>query len=194
VLTGGAQADTFDLTRGGTDTVHGGDGNDTFTLGATLTAADGGTGIDTVSLDGDYSAGLTFTATTLTNVESLILAGDTIDGGAGSDVLFIGATYSGSFSSISSVEELVLSGANDFIVVGDGLVAAGATLTIDSTNATGFTFNGASETDGFFSFLAVPATTYSPAVRRPIHSISAAAATMPFMPAAATTRSRWPTR
>jgi hypothetical protein len=52
-LTGGAQADTFDLTHGGNDTAQGGGGNDTFTLGAALTSADsidGGAGSDTVSL------------------------------------------------------------------------------------------------------------------------------------------------
>ncbi len=117
-LTGGSNADSFDLSKGGNDTVHGNGGNDAITTGTAFTDA------------------------------------DAIDGGAGSDTLFIGAAYSGSFSSVSSVEELVLSGANDFIVVGNGLVAAGATLTIDSTNATGFTFNGAAETDGFFNFIA----------------------------------------
>ncbi|HTQ14829.1 MAG TPA: calcium-binding protein [Rhizomicrobium sp.] len=76
-LTGGAGADTFDLTVGGNDTVKGGGGDDTIEAGATLTAADridGGDGFDTVDLDGDYSAGLTFTAFTVTNVEDIALA------------------------------------------------------------------------------------------------------------------------
>src|SRR5262249_48562873 len=39
-LTGGAQADTFDLSHGGTDAAHGGDGDDVFNAGAALTAGD----------------------------------------------------------------------------------------------------------------------------------------------------------
>jgi Ca2+-binding RTX toxin-like protein len=77
-LTGGGQADSFDLSHGGNDTAHGGAGNDTFTMGAAFTAADqidGGTGSDTLILNGDYSAGLTFTAATMANVETLKLTG-----------------------------------------------------------------------------------------------------------------------
>jgi len=78
VLTGGAGADHFDLTKGGNDIANGGDGDDTFDFGATLTSADhvdGGAGNDKVTLNGDYSAGLTFSATTMVNVESLALTG-----------------------------------------------------------------------------------------------------------------------
>ncbi len=52
-------------------------GNDTFTLAATLTASDsldGGSGSDTLTLNGDYSAGLTFGAATVVNIELLQLA------------------------------------------------------------------------------------------------------------------------
>ena len=75
-LSGGDGADTFDLTHGGNDTVSGGQGNDTIDFGAALTAADsanGGGGSDTLNLDGDYSAGLTFGASTITSVETLKL-------------------------------------------------------------------------------------------------------------------------
>ncbi len=69
MLTGGALADTFDLTLGGNDTAHGGDGGDTFNLGAALTAADsidGGDGNDTLELgSGDD---IVFGASTITNV------------------------------------------------------------------------------------------------------------------------------
>ncbi len=53
-------------------------GNDTFAMGAALTAADsidGGTGSDTLTLAGDYSAGLVFGAATITGIETLKLAG-----------------------------------------------------------------------------------------------------------------------
>ncbi len=74
VLTGGAQADTFDLSHGGNDNVHGNNGNDTFLMGGALTVADsidGGAGNDTLVLNGGYSAGLTFGAAMMTNVETL---------------------------------------------------------------------------------------------------------------------------
>ena len=75
ILTGGAGNDTF-RPGAGNDTIHGGGGDDTINMGANLTAADvidGGSGTDTILLDGDYSAGITFGATTVTNVETIYL-------------------------------------------------------------------------------------------------------------------------
>jgi Ca2+-binding RTX toxin-like protein len=75
-LTGGGAADVFDLSHGGNDAAKGGGGADIFQMGAALTAADkidGGDGKDTVVLDGDYSQGLTFGATTMIDVETLRL-------------------------------------------------------------------------------------------------------------------------
>ena len=49
----------------------------TSSTGASLTAADtvdGGSGADTLNLNGDYGAGLTLGATTLANVENIVLA------------------------------------------------------------------------------------------------------------------------
>ncbi len=58
--------------------MHGGGGNDTFSMGGALTAADsidGGAGsLDTVVLAGTYAAGLVFGAATITNVEEILLA------------------------------------------------------------------------------------------------------------------------
>jgi Ca2+-binding RTX toxin-like protein len=74
---GGANSDVFDLSGGGDDFASGGGGGDLFRLGAALTAADridGGAGIDTVTLDGDYAAGLEFQAQTLVDIEVLSLA------------------------------------------------------------------------------------------------------------------------
>lgn len=71
---GTAEADTFDMTQGGVDTVNGNGGDDEINFGATLTAADrvnGGEGEDTLVLTGDYSAGLTFNSTTVRFVEKL---------------------------------------------------------------------------------------------------------------------------
>jgi Ca2+-binding RTX toxin-like protein len=76
LFTGGASADFFDLKLGGNDTVAAGTGDDSIDAGAALTALDridGGAGTDFLYLSGNYSAGLVFGATTLTNVEVMIL-------------------------------------------------------------------------------------------------------------------------
>ena len=60
----------------GVDDLTGGGATNTFNMGAYLTASDeinGGTGTSTVHLDGDYSGGLTFNATTMVNVDTLDL-------------------------------------------------------------------------------------------------------------------------
>jgi Ca2+-binding RTX toxin-like protein len=77
VLLGFGGNDSFNILRGGDDTIQGGDGNDTINAGAAFTAADsidGGTGTDKLHLSGDYSAGVTLGAATLTNVEDITLA------------------------------------------------------------------------------------------------------------------------
>jgi Ca2+-binding RTX toxin-like protein len=124
-FTGGAQADTFDLTHSGNDTVHGGGGNDVFTMGAALTAADsidGGTGADKLILNGDYSAGFTFGAATITNIETLQLA-------AGHSY-----NFTTNDANIASGQTLTVDG---------GALGASDTLT----------FNGAAETDGSLAFV-----------------------------------------
>ncbi len=75
-ITGTSGDDVFDIRQGGDDTAQGLGGKDLFLLGASLTAADtidGGTGADTLRLYGDYSAGVTFAATTLANIETIQL-------------------------------------------------------------------------------------------------------------------------
>jgi Ca2+-binding RTX toxin-like protein len=72
-LTTGSGDDRLDLASGGNDSVSGGAGNDGFFFGAAFAAADtvdGGSGSnDQVGLQGNYAAGLTLGAATLTNVE-----------------------------------------------------------------------------------------------------------------------------
>ncbi|HTQ13824.1 MAG TPA: bluetail domain-containing putative surface protein [Rhizomicrobium sp.] len=75
VLLGYGGNDVFSETKGGNDTVQGGDGDDTVNFDAAFTAADsvdGGAGTDKVTLAGDYSAGVTFGAATMVNVETLV--------------------------------------------------------------------------------------------------------------------------
>ncbi len=66
--------DTSAGKSGGVDTFFGDSGDDVVYMGANLTAADkidGGTNADRVVLNGDYSGGLVFNATTMVNVETL---------------------------------------------------------------------------------------------------------------------------
>ncbi|MBV9992689.1 MAG: hypothetical protein JOZ72_15525 [Alphaproteobacteria bacterium] len=75
-LVGTTGDDVFDLSQGGNDTASGATGNDLFAMGAALTASDridGGFGDDTLSLGGDYSAGLTFGSDTIASIETIRL-------------------------------------------------------------------------------------------------------------------------
>jgi Ca2+-binding RTX toxin-like protein len=79
VFSGNSAKDKFKLAQGGNDTALGGGGNDTFSMGAALNAADvidgGGGQKDKVVLNGDYSAGVVFGATTMLNVEVMRITG-----------------------------------------------------------------------------------------------------------------------
>jgi Ca2+-binding RTX toxin-like protein len=102
-FTGTSGHDVFNMAQGGSDTVDGGGGNDLFRFGAKFDSTDsidGGTGIDTLVLDGDYSAEMFITAAQLTNVERINLSA--------------GHSYSFAFF--------------------DGVIAHGASLTIDATS------------------------------------------------------------
>ncbi len=79
-ITGGASADAIHIETGGNDIVSAGGGNDLIYTGAALTAADkidGGAGTDIAYLTGNYTgaSALVFNATTMVNVERLILCG-----------------------------------------------------------------------------------------------------------------------
>ena len=131
---GTASHDFFRLQDGGEDDVAGGDGNDTFYMGAALSARDalnGGSGLDQLALQGDYSAGLTFAAANLAGIEMLALL-------SGLDTRF--GDIAGSL--------------HDYrLVAVDGMVAAGQRLTIDAAQlAPGedLVFDGSAETDGSF--------------------------------------------
>jgi Ca2+-binding RTX toxin-like protein len=64
------------MAEGTQATIDGGDGNDTINMASFFNASDeidGGAGKDKLVLDGDYSAGVTLNANTLTNVEKIVL-------------------------------------------------------------------------------------------------------------------------
>ncbi len=121
---GGGQA-YFQLQTGGNDTAIGGPGENTFAMGAALTAADtivgGSSQFDQIYLDGDYSGGLILAATTISGVETITLTA--------------GHSYN--------------------LTTNDGNVAAGQTLTIAANHLDAsdkFTFDGSAEKDGKFGF------------------------------------------
>jgi Ca2+-binding RTX toxin-like protein len=74
-VNGGDGNDRIDGGRG-TDTLQGGSGNDSFLFDNSLNTSDridGGAGHDAVYLSGNYGTGLRFNATTIQNVESVVL-------------------------------------------------------------------------------------------------------------------------
>ncbi|OQW42313.1 MAG: calcium-binding protein [Proteobacteria bacterium SG_bin4] len=154
VLTFNGAAETdghFKITGGsGNDTITGGSGNDILTGGSGTDSITAGTGSDTLSgeLGND-----TFT---LAAVSGLTQA-DVIDGGAGSDTVALTGntafTASNDFDNVSNIETITLANTNTAVSITtkDTLVAAGATLTLSTSNTGGLTFNGAAETDGAFS-------------------------------------------
>jgi Ca2+-binding RTX toxin-like protein len=76
-LNGTSGDDTFNLSQGGNDTVTGQGGNDTFSFGSAFTVldhVDGGTGTDTLKLNGDYSSLAEFEAATLAGVERIVVS------------------------------------------------------------------------------------------------------------------------
>jgi Ca2+-binding RTX toxin-like protein len=117
VFKGQGQDDIFDLGQGGNDTVSGGGGDDTFNFGGAFTAKDqvsGGAGIDIVVLAGDYSAGLTLGAKTLTGVEEIDVTGSfnysltTNDGNVAA-----GQTLNVSGSDLSSANKFTFDGSHE---------------------------------------------------------------------------------
>jgi Ca2+-binding RTX toxin-like protein len=107
--------DDFHIEQGGEDSASGGAGIDVFYLGVGFDAGDridGGTGTDYLVLQGDYSAGVTLTADTLVNVETIQLK-------AGFSYFLSGFTD----ANISG-GELTIDGSN---------LAAGQNLTIDAS-------------------------------------------------------------
>ncbi len=136
-FTGNDGNDTIDASKGGNDVVSGGAGDDTIALGATFNASDridGGAGNDTITLSGDYAHGVDFHATTIANIENIVV-------GVGFDYRFIlgdanvaaGQTLSFDASALNSPNILNVNAAHEqdgnFIFTGgsgDDLLTGGA--------------------------------------------------------------------
>jgi len=133
--TGDADANTF-TGSGGADTFIAGTGNATFLMGGSFTAADrlqGGPGSDTAILSGDYSSGVTLSASDFSGIEKLVLHGMT-NGYQGIDQ----TNYAYKFTAAPD------------------LLAAGQTLNIISPNLgrenlSYFYFDGSAVTNGSFN-------------------------------------------
>jgi len=124
---GGGHGDTYNLSEGGNNIVTGGSGDDTFIMGAKMTAddsLDGGRGVNTVILDGNYTGdnALVLNDSTLTNIAQITVS-------AGFD-------YS--------------------ITENDANLAAGRTMEVNGDTGVDhtFTFDGSAETNGTFNFSA----------------------------------------
>ncbi len=119
-LDGGAQSDSFDLTRGGLITARGNGGNDSFSTGSAFSGAmqiDGGAGNDTLSLNGDYARGIDLD--NVTNIETLKL-------GALSDYNI-------------SVDDMTVAAKTTFHVLASGMLAGDSLV-----------FDGSAELNGRF--------------------------------------------
>ena len=132
-LVGGFGNDRLYLHLGGDDLALGGGGDDIFFFGAALTSADGvdgGSGVDTLVLQGDYGKGLTLGAE-ITAIESVsVLAGSNTN---------LGEPGSNRF--------------NYELTTSDSNFAAGVQARINASallDGEDFTFNGSAETDASF--------------------------------------------
>jgi hypothetical protein len=139
VIDGGQLSDTFDLSRSDGAFVFGAGGDDTFTVttrGHLLDdSIDGGTGTDTVVLNGDFSTPTLLTGSNLTSIEALQLLG-----AANSyNLTFADAITTSLSVDASAVSSLIFSGAGDtttaFTITGsagaDTLTGGGKADTFD---------------------------------------------------------------
>jgi VCBS repeat-containing protein len=139
VLTGGSGNDFFHPGVGN-DTIHAGGGDDVISMVAGLTAADsidGGSGNDTVYLNGNYSGGVTFTATTMTNIERVTLeAGHSYNLTIDNATVAAGQTMTFAGDNLGAADSFVFDGSHD--TSGGALVILGGagndTLTGGSGN------------------------------------------------------------
>lgn len=117
VQNGTNAGDTFDYSQGGVDTLRGKDGDDTFVMGATFTAADsisGGQGHDVFMLAGNYSTAVVFGQNTLSSIEEIVLA-------AGNTYRLTLAATSVSATGTMRVDASALGAANLLVLDGEDL-------------------------------------------------------------------------
>ena len=148
--------DTINLSLStGINSVNGGDGNDTITSGTGAHTINAGDGADTINLSlstGNNSVNGGDGDDTVVG-GSNVTVGDTLTGGLGNDTLTLANdTAITDLNNVSGFETIAITAFNpsSYTTV-DGLVAAGATLTVTQANSFGLTFNGSAELDGAFN-------------------------------------------
>jgi predicted extracellular nuclease len=147
-LNGTSGNDFFRVEQGGNDTVSGLAGRDIFFFGGAFTADDqvnGGSGIDTLALQGDYSAGVTLGTGTTSNINSvewisLLSGSNTFFGESGSN------RYSYNITVLDANFENVEGG---FVRVNGANLLPGENLTFNGSNesSTRFVIYGGQGTD-----------------------------------------------
>ncbi|HXL98473.1 MAG TPA: hypothetical protein VN932_00980, partial [Rhizomicrobium sp.] len=158
VISTGSGGDTIDISFGGNDIVHAGDDDDIIIAGGALTGADridGGAGNDTLTLNGDYSAGVTFKATTMVNVETLQLAaGDSYKFTTNDATVAAGQTLTVDGSALATGQNLSFNGAHEtdgaFVITsgaGNDTLTGGAGDDTISAGAGNDTINGGGGVD-----------------------------------------------
>ena len=149
-IEGGDGDDQIFTDDGGADQVLGGAGNDGILAGTEfdlLDSYDGGAGLDTLALRGSYGPDLQFGASSMTEIETLLLV-------SGSNLMFSNTIGPPQNSGPFSYD----------LIMHDGNVAAGAILTViagqPAANAPGLQsdeqlqFDGSAESDGAFRIFA----------------------------------------
>ena len=137
VIVTGPDNDTIFVQDGGNDTVSAGGGNDVIYYGPSLTAADstdGGGGTDTIALQGNYAAGLTFgsgLASNIVSIESISLL-------SGSSTQFGDSANNRYDYKLVMLDSNVAAGVQ--LKINGGSLLAGEDLTVD----------GSAETNGSF--------------------------------------------
>jgi hypothetical protein len=109
------KANLFDLSAGGNDTATGGASDDGFSFGATYTPADhvdGGAGSnDQIAVQGDYSAGMTLSGSSIVNVEGLaMLPGFNYHFTTTNDLVDAGKTFSFWSASMGAANHVFIDG------------------------------------------------------------------------------------
>jgi Ca2+-binding RTX toxin-like protein len=123
-LAGTSGGDDFHMEQGGHDTVSGGAGIDVFYFGASfdpLDQIDGGADKDYLVLDGDYSAGVKLTATTLVNVEVIQLT-------AGHDYKITGLSDANLVNGVITIDGSGLAGSDGLTFDASGLVSGAVSI------------------------------------------------------------------
>jgi Ca2+-binding RTX toxin-like protein len=125
------------LGTSGDDVPHGGGGNDVFYLGTGSDTAYGDAGNDTFHFDSHFGAG------------------DRIDGGSGTDTLYLSGGYAdANLGHVTGVETVILASGDSYrLTASDATVAAGEKLTVNVSYFDAhhhLQFNGTAETSGQF--------------------------------------------